>query len=209
MRMPSPLAGKEFPSQLATIMKPARIPVSVEGGTRKAPTLSAPMQQAVMRAVDANRRTPGALLPVLHAVQDALGYVPPESLTLIARELNLSRAEVHGVVTFYHHFRSTPPGRTVVQICRAEACQALGARALEAHAKRALGVDLHETTADGAITLESVYCLGNCGCGPSVLVGRDELHARVTPETFDELVEKMRRSPPSPRSGGEPGEKAT
>jgi formate dehydrogenase subunit gamma len=125
-------------------------------------------------------------------VQDVLGYVPPESLVLIAKELNLTRAEVHGVVTFYHHFRSTPPARTVVQICRAEACQALGARALEAHARKTLGIGFHETTGDGAITLEAVYCLGNCGCGPSVLIGEDEVHARVTPERFDELVNAAR-----------------
>ena len=147
---------------------------------------------AVLHAIEAHRHRPGALLPVLHAVQDALGYVPPESLGVIAHELNLTRAEVHGVVTFYHHFRSTPPGRNIVRLCRAEACQALGARALEAHAKRTLGIDFHETTSDGAITLEPVYCLGNCGCGPSVLVGDDELHARVTPAAFDELVKTAR-----------------
>jgi len=173
-------------------MKPAKINVVVEGKTRKASELAEPMQQAVITAIDANRHKPGALLPILHAVQDALGYVPPESLAAIAHELNLTRAEVYGVVTFYHHFRDKPPGRAVVQICRAEACQALGARALEAHAKRTLGIDFHETTADGAITLEPVYCLGNCGCGPSVLVDNDELHARVTPAAFDKLVKAAR-----------------
>ena len=173
-------------------MKPAKINVVVEGGVRKLPVLPAAMRDAVMKAVAEQGGKPGALLSVLHAVQDALGYVPPESLALIANELNLSRAEVHGVVTFYHHFRSAPAGRTVMQICRAEACQALGARALEAHAKQALGIDFHETTSDGAITLEPVYCLGNCGCGPSMLIGDDELHARVTPELFDELVKTAR-----------------
>jgi len=173
-------------------MKPAKINVVVEGTTRQVSELPGPMRLAVMQAIDANREKPGALLPILHAVQDALGYVPPESLAVIAHELNLTRAEVHGVATFYHHFRDTLPGRAVVQICRAEACQALGARALEAHAKRTLGIDFHETTADGTITLEPVYCLGNCGCGPSVLVGTDELHARVTPAAFDELVKAAR-----------------
>jgi formate dehydrogenase subunit gamma len=173
-------------------MKPAKINVVVDSAKRGAADLPAPMREAVMQAIDANRNKPGALLPILHAMQDALGYVPPESLALIARELNLTRAEVHGVVTFYHHFRSKPPGRVIVQICRAEACQALGARALEAHAKKTLGIDFHETTSDGAITLEPVYCLGNCGCGPSVLVGEDEVHARVTPERFDELVKTAR-----------------
>ncbi|HEX7914697.1 formate dehydrogenase subunit gamma [Rudaea sp.] len=173
-------------------MKPAKINVVVDGAKRSVADMPVPMRDAVKRAIEANRTRPGALLPILHAVQDALGYVPPESLALIARELNLTRAEVHGVVTFYHHFRSAPPGRVVVQICRAEACQALGARALEAHAKKMLGIDFHETTGDGAITLEPVYCLGNCGCGPSLLIGDDELHARVTPAVFDELVKTAR-----------------
>ena len=146
----------------------------------------------VHAAIDANRDRPGALLPVLHAVQDRVGYVPEDAVPLIAHELNLSRAEVHGVISFYHHFRTHPPGRYVVRICRAEACQALGARALEAHAKKTLGIDFHQTTKDGAVTLEAVYCLGNCGCGPSVLVDPDELHARVTPERFDALVGSLR-----------------
>lgn len=146
----------------------------------------------VRAAIDANRALPGALLPLLHAVQDSVGYVPDDAVPLIAHELNLSRAEVHGVISFYHHFRTHPAGRHVVRICRAEACQSLGARALEAHAKKALGIDFHETTKDGAITLEAVYCLGNCGCGPSVLVDADELHARVTPDAFDALVSAAR-----------------
>lgn len=151
---------------------------------------------AVAAALDANRARAGALLPVLHAIQDRLGWVPPPAIELVARDLNLSRAEVHGVVSFYHHFRTHKPGRHVVRICRAEACQALGARALEAHAKRTLGIDFHATTADGAITLEAVYCLGNCGCGPSVLVDADELHARVTPDAFDALVRAAREAAP-------------
>ena len=172
-------------------MNPANDAI-VDGAPHRHAELPAPMREAVLRVIDANRAKPGALLPVLHAVQDALGYIPPASLALIAHELNLSRAEVHGVVTFYHHFRSTPPGRCVVRICRAEACQALGARVLEAHAKQVLGIDFHETTSDGAVTLEPVYCLGNCGCGPSVLIGHDELHARVTPDVFDALIKAAR-----------------
>lgn len=151
---------------------------------------------AVAAALGANRAREGALLPVLHAIQRRLGWVPPAAVELVARDLNLSRAEVHGVISFYHHFRTREPGRHVVRICRAEACQALGARALEAHAKRTLGIDFHATTADGAITLEAVYCLGNCGCGPSVLVDADELHARVTPEAFDALVRAARGAAP-------------
>lgn len=147
---------------------------------------------AVDAALDAHRTLPGALLPVLHAIQDRLGWVPPAVLPLVAHALNLTRAEVHGVVSFYHHFRSEKPGRHIVRVCRAEACQAFGARALEAHAQRVLGIDFHATTADGAITLEPVYCLGNCGCGPSVLVDADELHARVTPDAFDAIVRALR-----------------
>jgi formate dehydrogenase subunit gamma len=145
----------------------------------------------VRAAIDAHRDLPGGLMPILHAVQDTVGYVPEDAVPLIAHELNLSRAEVHGVISFYHHFRKHAPGRHVVRICRAEACQALGARALEAHAKKTLGIDFHETTKDGAITLEAVYCLGNCGCGPSVLVDPAELHARVTPDAFDALVGEL------------------
>jgi formate dehydrogenase subunit gamma len=154
--------------------------------------LPAPHRRAVRAAIDAHRATPGALLPVLHAVQDALGFVPKDALPLIARGLNLSRAEVHGVLSFYHWFRTEPPGRVVVHLCRAEACQAVGAASLEAHARQALGIDFHETTADGAITLEPVYCLGNCALGPSLLIG-DRLCGRVSNERFDEIVAEVRR----------------
>ena len=132
-----------------------------------------------------------AILPVLHAIQDEFGHVPEQAVPVIARGLNLSRAEVHGVITFYHHFRSHAPGRHVVQVCRAEACQAVGAVALEAHAKKCLGIDFHETTADGAVTLEAVYCLGNCAVGPSLRVD-DDIVGRVTPARFDEIVAELR-----------------
>ena len=147
---------------------------------------------AVEAALDTHRGRPGALLPILHAIQDALGWIPPDAVAVIANDLNQTRAEVHGVVTFYHHFRATRPGRHVVRLCRAEACQALGARELETHAKRMLGIDFHQTTADGAITLEPVYCLGNCGCGPSLLLDDEELHARVTTDAFDAIVRAAR-----------------
>ena len=156
-------------------------------------TLPPDISAKVRAAIEANIAKEGALMPVLHAVQDSVGYVPDDAVPLIAHTLNLSRAEVHGVVSFYHYFRTHPPGRHVVRICRAEACQALGARALEAHAKKTLGVDWHETTADGAVTLEAIYCLGNCGCGPSVLVDPDALHARMTPDAFDALVGELRK----------------
>ena len=140
--------------------------------------------QAVQRAIDARRTLPGALLPILHAVQDALGHVPPDAIPLIAHELNLTRADVHGVVSFYHHFRSTPPGRHIVQICRAEACQSLGADALGAHVRNRLEVDWHGTTHDGAVTLEPVFCLGLCAVGPSALLDGRPL-GRLDPARID------------------------
>lgn len=133
------------------------------------------------------RDTPGGLLPLLHAVQESAGYIPPDAVPVIAAGLGLSRAEVHGVISFYHDFRSAAAGHHVLQICRAEACQAMGGRALEEHARASLGVDYGETTADGEITLEPVYCLGNCACSPSVRLD-DEVHARVNPARLDELL---------------------
>jgi formate dehydrogenase subunit gamma len=120
--------------------------------------------------LDAHRTFEGALLPILHAVQEAFGFVPQDALPIIAKHQNISRAEAHGVMTFYHDFRQNPAGRTVLKICRAEACQAMGADALADHARTALGVDWHETTPDGAITLEPVFCLGLCACGPAAMV---------------------------------------
>ena len=133
------------------------------------------------------RDVPGGLLPLLHRLQGERGHIPPDAVPLIAKTLNLSRAEVHGVISFYHDFRTEPAGRHTVQICRAEACQAMGARDLETHAKAVLGIDYGQTTADGAITLEPVYCLGNCACSPSVRVD-DAVHARVDTGRFDALV---------------------
>jgi formate dehydrogenase subunit gamma len=127
------------------------------------------------------------LLPALHAIQDKLGHVPPDAVPMIANALNLSRAEVHGVISFYHDFRTEPPGEHTVQLCRAEACQAMGSRELERHARQKLGVSFGQTTPDGLLTLEPVYCLGNCACAPSIRIN-DEVHARVSPARFDELI---------------------
>ncbi|WP_027856336.1 formate dehydrogenase subunit gamma [Marinobacterium jannaschii] len=146
--------------------------------------------QAVQEVIASLKDKPGALLPILHGIQDSQGYVPPEAVPMIADALNQTRAEVHGVITFYHHFRQTPPGRNTLQICRAEACQARGSRALEAHVKEKLGVGYHGTTLDKEFSLEPVYCLGNCACGPSVRIG-DEIVGRVTPEKFDQLVDEL------------------
>lgn len=138
--------------------------------------------------------TPGGLLPALHAVQDALGHVPDEAVPLLAQAFNRSRAEVHGVISYYHHFRRTPPGRTVVQVCAAEACLACGSEALLAHAERSLGCNRHGTREDGAVTLEPVYCLGLCASSPAVQIN-DRLHARVTPERLDGLLAAVGHAP--------------
>ncbi len=151
---------------------------------------AAVQRAAVQHAIDQHAQRPGALLPVLHAVQDALGFVPADFVATIAEALNLSRAEVHGVISYYHFFRSAPPGRHVVQVCRAEACQACGAEALLAHAERALGCALHETRADGAVTLEPVYCLGLCASSPAIQID-DRLHARLTPQRLDQLLAEL------------------
>lgn len=139
------------------------------------------------RVIEQRRAQAGALLPILHGIQDELGHVPDEAVPQVASALNLSRAEVHGVVSFYHYFRRTPPGRHTVHICRAEACQSMGAERLAAHARTRLGIDFHQTTPDGAVSLEPIYCLGNCACSPAMLVD-DEVVGRVTPQRFDEII---------------------
>lgn len=149
--------------------------------------LSSAQSETVRRILTEFKDRPGPLLEVLHAIQEALGHVPAETVALVAEELNLSRAEVHGVVTFYHHFRSSPPGKHVVQVCRAESCQAVGGEALAEHACARLGVDFHQRTSDGKFSLDPVYCLGNCACSPAVMID-GQLHGRVTPERFDALL---------------------
>jgi formate dehydrogenase subunit gamma len=148
---------------------------------------------AVERIALALKDEPGALMPILRQVQDELGWVPPESIPLIADILNFSRAEVYGVVSFYHDFRHHPPGRTVVRLCRAESCQAAGGDALAAHVKRRLGLEFGETSADGSFTLEAVYCLGNCACSPAGLVGK-ELFGRMSPAGFDAVLARMEQN---------------
>lgn len=151
--------------------------------------MSDPINSIIARFCD----QPGPLLLVLHAIQRELGHIPAEAVPLVAQGLNLSRAEVHGVITFYHYFRSSAPGRHVVRLCRAEACQAMHADELETHARRRLGIDFHQTTADGRFSLEPVYCLGNCACSPAVMIN-DELYGRVSPARFDELIAEWERN---------------
>lgn len=143
------------------------------------------------RAISNNKNLEGPLLPILHEVQTALGYVPKEAVPLIAKSLNLSRAEVHGVITFYDAFHEHPRANTVIEVCRAESCQAVGGRAIEAALKDQLGIDFEQTTADGKITLEPVYCLGNCGCSPALRVGED-VYGRLTPASVPELLTQLR-----------------
>ena len=150
----------------------------------------------VRALIEGHRSVPGAMLPLLHAVQGCLGWVPGRLVPEIAEALGRSRAEVQGVLDFYHDFRRAPPGRHVVQICRAESCRAMGSEALEAQARASLGIDLHETSPDGALTLEPVYCLGNCACSPAIRVD-DEIHGRMDPAAFDALIRTLR--------GGEAG----
>ena len=140
------------------------------------------------------KETPGPLLEILHEVQGRLGYISPDFVPIIAESLNISRAEVHGVVSFYHYFRTTPGSRHRIQICRAEACQAMGSRLLEKHAKTSLGIDYHQITADGSITLEPVYCLGNCACSPAVRID-NKIHANVSAEIFDSLIDDLTKTP--------------
>jgi len=143
----------------------------------------------VSAAVQKYAKVPGGLMPLLHEIQAGLGHIPRESVGEIARGMGLSRAEVHGVISFYHDFHELPGGRTTIQLCRAEACQAVGSRQLEAHAKQRLGIDYGGTTADGRFSLDRVYCLGNCACGPSVRIG-DDVFARVDADRFDRLLEE-------------------
>lgn len=132
----------------------------------------------------------GPLLPILHAVQAAFGYIPRDALPEIAERLNLSRAEVHGVMSFYHDFREDPAGRHVLKLCRAEACQAMGADRVAAHVRGRLGIEWHETTQDGAVTLEPVFCLGLCACAPAAMVdGR--VVGRVDESRADALLQEV------------------
>ena len=131
---------------------------------------------------------PGGLLPLLHDIQAELGYVHRDCVPAIASGMGLSRAEVHGVISFYHDFHDHPRGRTTIHVCRAEACQAMGSRQLEEHVKTRLGIEYGGTTADGRFSLEPVYCLGNCACSPSIRIG-DDVFARVDANRFDELLD--------------------
>jgi formate dehydrogenase subunit gamma len=138
----------------------------------------------------AHRGLEGAALPIFHALQAEFGCVPIDAEPMVATALNLSRAEVHGIVTFYHEFRRTPPGRHMLHVCRAEACQSVGAEATGAHVREMLGIDWHETTPNGGVTLEPVFCLGLCATGPAALIDGRPI-GRLNPEKIDRMLETL------------------
>lgn len=148
---------------------------------------SAQTAERVTEILHRHRGMEGALLPILHAIQEDFGHIPQDALPIIARDLNLSRAEVHGVMSFYHDFRENPAGNHVLKLCRAEACKAMGADDLAAHARSELGIDWHETTRDGKVTLEPVFCLGLCACGPAAMVD-GKLVGRVDAAKLSQIV---------------------
>ena len=141
----------------------------------------------LVSAIQKYAEVPGGLLPLLHDIRADIGFIPKDAVAAIARGMGLSRAEVHGVIGFYHDFHYHPRGRTTIAVCRAEACQAMGSRQLEAHVKSRLGIDFGDTTEDGLYSLEPVYCLGNCACSPSIRIG-DDVFARVDADRFDEIM---------------------
>lgn len=166
-----------------------------------APLLLSPEQQdALTHCLARFGQEPGGLLPLLHSLQNALGFIPRAAVPAIAEALNLSRAEVHGVVSYYPHLREQPHGRTLIQICRAEACQSRGGDALFAHAQAALGCQAHGTSADGSVTLEPVYCLGLCAQSPALMVDESEVHAQMTAGRFDALLEEIQQKQPETKA---------
>src|SRR5690606_25333005 len=146
------------------------------------------VQQVTRQAVQQYEGQLGNLLPILHAIQHVLGCIPASAVPLLAQALQRSRAEIQGVISFYPHFRETPAGAIVLEVCRAESCQAMGGNALAEHARQRLGCDFHGTTANGAVTLEPVYCLGLCAQSPAVMLN-GQPHARMTPEKLDRLLQ--------------------
>jgi formate dehydrogenase subunit gamma len=149
---------------------------------------AAAIERCVKAAVTRLNGQPGPLLEILHLVQNELGCVPPTAVPLIADALNLSRAEVHGVVSFYHHFRESPAGQHTIKLCRAEACQAMNGDALADFARRRLQLEFGQTSADGKVTLEAVYCLGNCACAPSAMID-GELRGRVDSQALADCAD--------------------
>lgn len=161
--------------------------IDTMASTQSSDTGGEPVERIIARIVDQHVNRPGAMLPILHGIQNELGYVPEAAVPIIAEAVNQSRAEVHGVLSFYHLYRTTPPGERILYLCRAEACQSMGAGELEAYVKEKLGIGFHETTADGRLSLEPIYCLGNCACAPAVMVD-STVHGRVDRDGLDQII---------------------
>lgn len=157
---------------------------------QQAPVSPVPTTDDVKAIIEPLLELEGPLLPICHALQEAFGHIPQDALPVVASALNISKAEVHGVVSFYHDFRAAPGGRHVVRICRAEACQSVGAGALAEATLKRLGVDWHGTTTDGAVTIEPVFCLGLCACGPAVMLD-GALHGRVDEARMAGLLDEV------------------
>ncbi len=151
-------------------------------------------EQRIQAIIAQHQSLEGPLLPILHALQNELGYVPNEAFDPVCQALKMSRAELQGVISFYHTFRQSPGGKHTLQVCRAEACQAMGSRELEAEVKQLLGVDYHQTTQDQLITLEPVYCLGNCACSPNIRVDND-IYGRVNSQRLTDIIEGLQTQP--------------
>lgn len=160
------------------------------GGAETTQTWDAGRAQAI---IDDLKALPGASLPILHALQDEFGYIHPDAVPLIAEALILSQAEVVGILNFYHDFRQEPPGRRLLKVCRAESCQSMGCEALVGYLQQRLGIEMGETTPDGAVTLATAYCLGNCALSPAVLLDQ-ELYGRVSPDRADRILDAVRSS---------------
>ncbi|WP_050872314.1 formate dehydrogenase subunit gamma [Comamonas testosteroni] len=169
------------------------IPITFDGAASAGSALGGHEREALEHAIADHAARPGSLIELLHSLQNALGFIPRAAVPAIAQALNLSRAEVHGVVSYYPHLREQPHGRTLIQICRAEACKSRGGDALFAHAQAAMGCQAHGTSADGSVTLEPVYCLGLCAQSPAVMVDESEVHARMTEDRLDALLAKIQQ----------------
>ena len=156
------------------------------------PSAADPVVARITALAEARKAEPGPLMEILHDVQHEFGYLPEPTTPVVAEVLNLSRAEVHGVISFYTDFRTAPPAEVAVAICRGEACQAMGAEALAAHASQTLGVQMGEQTSDGSVELHQIFCFGNCALGPTASVA-GRLRGRMTPQTFDALIDDARR----------------
>jgi len=148
-------------------------------------------KQSAREIIEGFENRPEMLVQILHAFLDRFGWISDEAIRQLASELNLSRADVHGVVSYYHDFRTSPPGKHVVKICEAEACQSMGSRELSEHAQESLGLGMHESNDD--VTLEPVYCLGNCACSPAIMVD-GKTFGRVNADRFDEIVATMNKA---------------